>query len=47
MENPRINYGDKKSRGLRPLILIHYMRSSYTNLLGRFTLKTYTPVPIT
>ena len=47
VENPHTNCGDKKPRGLRLLIKIHYMRSSYTNLPYRFTLKTYPLVPTT
>ena len=48
VENPHTNYGDKKKpRGLRQLIQIHYMKSSYIDLLAHFTLKTYSPIPTT
>ena len=37
----------KKPQVLRPLISIHYMRSSYIDLPNRFILKTYSLVPTT
>ena len=40
MKNPHIKYGDKKSWGLRPLIKIQCMRTSYIDLPYHFSLKT-------